>query len=38
MGFREVVPKKRKRRRFCGRLISVDVKYCPYCGKRSKLS
>ena len=34
MGFREVAPKKRKRCRFCGRLIPVDAKYCPYCGKR----
>ena len=36
MGFREVAPKKRKRCRFCGRLIPADAKYCPYCGRRLK--
>ena len=36
MGFREAVPKKRKRCRFCGRLIQADAKYCPYCGKQLK--
>jgi len=37
MGFKEATPKKR-RCRFCGRLIPADAKYCPYYGKRLKLS
>ena len=36
MELREAVPKKRKRCRFCGRLIPADAKYCSYCGKRLK--
>ncbi|MCD6593640.1 zinc ribbon domain-containing protein [Candidatus Bathyarchaeota archaeon] len=34
MGFKEVSKKRRKRCKFCGRLIPADAKYCPYCGKR----
>jgi len=35
-GFREAAPKKRRKCRFCGRLIPADAKYCPYCGKQLK--
>jgi len=29
MGFREETLKKRRKCRFCGRLIPADAKYCP---------
>ena len=36
MGFRETVPKRRRKCRFCGCRIPADAKYCPYCGRRLK--
>ena len=35
MGFREDILRRRKRK-FCGRRIPADAKYCPYCGRRLK--
>ena len=35
MGFRRVAEEERKKRcRFCRRLIPADSKFCPYCGRK----
>jgi hypothetical protein len=36
MGFREALPRKRRKCKFCSRRIPADAKYCPYCGRHLK--